>query len=239
MEFRAIVLPPSFHSWRRSVKESSVATGLHFLKFRCTGCGQCCKDPLLPLTDKDIARIAAHTGHAAADMVRWVTRHEIEMDDEPEAFVILRQGKRAMVLKHEHGGCRYLGGDNRCTIYEARPLGCRIFPFDPTYYARGPQQGTIRHLKLIPATECPYELDGNNDPGDLKTLHEAYERECREYHVRVADWNRVQRSRRRAGKLAQTASEYLVFLGLAKPKPRLLKRAARAVATAARSVAGA
>lgn len=196
-----------------------MATGLQYLKFRCTGCGQCCKDPLLPLTDKDVERIMQRTGDRATDMIRWVTRFEIEMDDEPEAFVVLRQGKRAMVLKHEHGACRYLGDDDRCTIYKSRPLGCRVFPFDPTYYSRGPAKGTLRKLKLIPATECPYELDGHNDPDELKVLHENYERECREYHARIAEWNRIQRKRLRAGKAAQTANEYLVFLGLAK-KPR-------------------
>jgi Fe-S-cluster containining protein len=212
-------------------------SGLHYLKFRCTGCGQCCKDPLLPLTDKDIARIVEHTGDDPADMIRWVTRFEIEMDDEPEAFVILRQGKRAMVLKHEHGGCRYLGDDNRCTIYASRPLGCRIFPFDPTFYVRGPQQGTIRHLKLIPASECPYELDGDNDPVALKSLHQDYERECHEYHARVADWNRIQRARRRAGKAAQTTNEYLIFLGLKQPSKRRIARAAAGLKKAASRVA--
>ncbi len=38
-----------------------------------------------------------------------------------------------MILRHQGGGCRYLGEDLRCTIYEARPLGCRIFPFDPRF----------------------------------------------------------------------------------------------------------
>jgi biopolymer transport protein ExbB len=36
-------------------------TGERFLKFRCTGCGNCCKDPLLPLTDQDVARITQKT----------------------------------------------------------------------------------------------------------------------------------------------------------------------------------
>ena len=46
---------------------------------------------------------------------------------------LLRQGRRVMVLKHEGGGCRYLGSDNRCTIYGARPLGCRIYHCDTAF----------------------------------------------------------------------------------------------------------
>lgn len=163
------------------------------------------------------------------DMIQWVTRFEIEMDDEPEAFVILRQGKRAMVLKHERGGCRYLGSDNQCTIYKSRPLGCRMFPFDPTFYTRGERRGTIRHLKLIPATECAYELDGDNDADELRGLHEIYEAENRAYHAKIAAWNRLQRRRLRAGQAAQTASEYLVFLGLDAAPVERNRSAARAV----------
>lgn len=184
----------------------------------------------MPLTDKDIARIVKRTGDRPSDMIQWVTRFEIEMDDEPEAFVILRQGKRAMVLKHERGACRYLGGDNRCTIYKSRPLGCRVFPFDPTFYSRGERRGTLRHLKLIPATECPYELDGDNDANELRGLHEVYEAESRAYHDKIAEWNRLQRRRLRSGKAAQTAGEYLVFLGLdTAPLAQQVTRAARAV----------
>jgi hypothetical protein len=61
-------------------------TGQKFLKFRCTGCGNCCKDPLLPLTDQDVVRITQRTGDDPRDFVRWVDRDGIDMDDEPEAF---------------------------------------------------------------------------------------------------------------------------------------------------------
>ena len=67
------------------------------------------------------------------------------MDDEPEAFASLRQGKRVMVLRHENGGCRYLGDDNRCTIYTSRPLGCRVYPFDPEFTSKG----KLRRLKIV------------------------------------------------------------------------------------------
>jgi Fe-S-cluster containining protein len=185
--------------------------GSKHLRFRCTGCGNCCKEPLLPLTDADVRRISRRTGDPARDIVRWVDRHGIDMDDEPEAFAILRQGKRVMVLRHERGGCRYLGEDNRCTIYSSRPLGCRVFPFDPDFS----KNGTLRRLRIVTATEeCPFELDGNNDVDEIRDLDERYRDAHAHYNSRVAEWNREQRKRRRAGKAAQTASEFLTFLGL-------------------------
>ena len=182
-----------------------------WLSFRCTGCGNCCKDPLLPLTDADARRISEHTGDKVEDIVRWVDRHGIDMDDEPEGFVMLRQGKRVPVLRHTRGACHYLGEDNRCTIYKARPLGCRIFPFDPTF---GKKDGKLRHLKLIQATECKYDLEGKNDVDDMRDLHERYEAATQAFQERIVEWNRAQSARKRKGQAAQTARQFLEFLGL-------------------------
>jgi Fe-S-cluster containining protein len=187
--------------------------GARFLKFKCTGCGNCCKDPLLPLTDEDVRRIVERTGDLPADIVRVVDRHAIEMDDEPEGFAMLQQGKRVMVLRHQNGGCRYLGDDDRCTIYSSRPLGCRIYPFDPEFNAKK----KLRRLTLIQATECPYELNGKNNVEDLRKLHDRYTSEHHVYMAKIAEWNKVQRRRRRDGRKAQTSREFFSFLGLAEP----------------------
>jgi Fe-S-cluster containining protein len=162
------------------------------------------------LTDGDVRRIARRTGHSAVDIVRFVDRHGIDMDDEPESFVRVRQGRCVMVLRHQRGGCRYLGEDGRCGIYGARPLGCRIFPFDPGFS----RQGKLRRLHLIPATECRYELDGENDLEALRTLHERYEAATVAYHAKVLEWNARQKRRLRAGQKVETSRRFLEFLGL-------------------------
>ena len=185
--------------------------GEKFLKFRCTGCGNCCKEPLLPLTDADLKRIVRHTGEASHELVRWVDKNGIDMDDEPEAFVVLRQGKRVMVLRHEGGGCRYLGTDDRCTIYNHRPLGCRIFPFDPTF---AEDTGKLRRLKLIQATDCLYELDGDNDVDKMRTLHGKHLSATSSYQAKVARWNARQAERKNRGKSTQTAADFFTFLGI-------------------------
>lgn len=190
--------------------------GVSLLKFRCTGCGNCCKDPLLPLTDFDLRRLVARTGERASRLVAWVDRNGIDMDDEPEAFVELRVGKRVMVLRHEGGGCRFLGADDRCTVYSSRPLGCRVFPFDASFS----RAGGLRRLKLIQATECRYELDGENDVQRLQELDTHYRAAGRAYHAKVAEWNRIQRARSRRGKLVEGAREYLEFLGFSEPSGR-------------------
>jgi Fe-S-cluster containining protein len=180
------------------------------LKFRCTGCGNCCKEPLLPLTHEDLTRLVLHTGQDAMKLVRFVSRDEINMDDEPEGFALLRQGRRAMVLRHARGGCLYLGEDNRCTVYSHRPLGCRIFPFDPTFS----KSGRLIRLQLIQATDCPYETDGHNSIKDLEKLNQRYDSAMTRYHARIADWNDRQRRRKRLGRPARSARRFLEFLGV-------------------------
>lgn len=182
---------------------------LPLLRFRCTGCGNCCRDPLLPVTDADLLRIVEHTGLAASELVKWIDRHGIDLPGEPESFVTLRHGRRVMVLRHVHGHCRFLGADDRCTIYEARPLGCRIFPFDPDFN----REGELVRLRMIDATECPYERDGKNSKTKIRALYYKSEAERSQYEAKVAEWNREQRARIRKGQAAATAAEYLAFLG--------------------------
>jgi Fe-S-cluster containining protein len=187
-----------------------VAKGFEYLKFRCTGCGSCCREPLLPLTDDDVARISERTGEPGQEIVRWVDRDGIDLDDEPEAFVRLRQGKRVMVMRQARGRCRYLGAGERCSIYASRPLGCRVFPLNPTFSA----SGKLRHLRVVRITDCPHELDGHNGVAALRDLYMRYDGKRTEYHQRVADWNRCQLGRRRQGKPARGANAFLQFLGL-------------------------
>ncbi len=185
-----------------------MAPGSHLLSFRCTSCGNCCKEPLLPLTDADLRGIVKRTGDRPRDIVRWVSRHEIDLD-EPEAFAILRAGRRLMVLSHKKNGCRYLGKDDRCTIYGARPLGCRVFPFDASFK----KNGELRRLKLIPAAECLYEMDGDNSVDHIRKGHETFDRQTDRYHERVADWNHTQLQRKRKGLSAELPNAFFEFLG--------------------------
>jgi Fe-S-cluster containining protein len=96
-----------------------------------------------------LRRIVRRTGDDPRNVVEWAGRERLALDD-ADYFVHLRTGRRVMVLKHRRGACRFLGADERCGIYPERPLGCRIFPFDPSFAP----DGKLRRLTLIPATNC-------------------------------------------------------------------------------------
>jgi Fe-S-cluster containining protein len=186
-----------------------MATGMHLLRFRCTGCGNCCRDPLLPITDSDLRRVVNHTKLPAKEVVKWVDRHGIDLPGEHAYFALLRAGRRVMVLRHSQGHCRFLGADDRCTIYEERPLGCRIFPFDPDFN----RQGKLVRLRFIQATECPYEKDGSNNVTQLRSLNRRTESELDAYQSKVLAWNVEQKRRLRRGLAAATTAAYLNYLG--------------------------
>ncbi|MBO8181948.1 MAG: YkgJ family cysteine cluster protein [Archaeoglobus sp.] len=69
-------------------------------------CGKCCYDTEMPLTMEDVERILSLG---------------FEVDD----FSIVVDGVRR--LRNVGGRCFFLE-NNRCTIYEHRPKGCRIYP---------------------------------------------------------------------------------------------------------------
>jgi len=81
------------------------------IKINCTVegkfCGKCCHNTEMPLTEEDIKRIES-LGYDRRDFT-------VKIDG------IYR-------LRNVNGRCFFLDEDNRCKIYEYRPLGCRIYP---------------------------------------------------------------------------------------------------------------
>ncbi|MEI6731893.1 MAG: YkgJ family cysteine cluster protein, partial [archaeon] len=44
-----------------------------------------------------------------------------------------------LISKQENGNCIFLGEGNRCTVYNERPLECRLFPFLLDFEERVPK----------------------------------------------------------------------------------------------------
>lgn len=88
------------------------------LRFKCTECGQCC------------------TGAPGAV---WISDEEISnlcqllnLDKETLETKYLRRisGRWALQERNPNYDCVFLDG-KKCTVYQARPLQCRTFPFWP------------------------------------------------------------------------------------------------------------
>lgn len=78
----------------------------------CTNCANCCRVATTQISDRDGDRLARHLGMKLPDFLREYT---IETPDE------------GRILRRTNDGCVFLSG-NTCTVYEARPQTCELFP---------------------------------------------------------------------------------------------------------------
>jgi Fe-S-cluster containining protein len=88
-------------------------------RFSCTGCGRCCAGGgsyVVEVSRQEQRRIQRRLGISRA----WFRRKYLfRFDEETES------------LRMPKGRCIFLDGENRCRIYEVRPLQCRTYPWWP------------------------------------------------------------------------------------------------------------
>ena len=86
------------------------------LKFECTRCGACCTGaPGFVWVDVEaIESLAAHL--------------EMEPDDFSRRYV-RRVGDRYSLVEKPGGDCVFWDAKAGCTVYKARPVQCRTWPF--------------------------------------------------------------------------------------------------------------
>ncbi len=86
-------------------------------RFKCTGCGECCRwSGVVLLTPDDISSMAGHLGLSEGDFIAQHTR-------------LAPNRKQLALLDQTDGSCAFLEGD-RCRVYSVRPEQCRTFPFE-------------------------------------------------------------------------------------------------------------
>ena len=88
------------------------------LCFSCTQCGNCCKGEGHVWVDTEEIR-------AMADAL------EMNVDDFSRKYVRQVGRRYSLTETGSEYRCVLLGDDDRCTVYEDRPLQCRTFPFWP------------------------------------------------------------------------------------------------------------
>lgn len=185
-----------------------MASGLALARFRCTGCGNCCRGLRVPLTHADLARIARASARFASELVEWLAPDQVDMSGEPSSLVELDVGRRLMVLRHASGGCSFLDGD-ACSIHPARPASCRAYPLDASFGRRG----GIRRLRLMrDGVDCRHELDAVAERAAIRQDHRSLAAELRRYQRLVLDFNRLQRRRRRLSRRLLGAGAFLDFV---------------------------
>ena len=106
-----------------------------FERTDCLDCANCCKTTSPIFTDRDIRRISKFLKLKESDFVgRYLRRDE---DD----FMVLKEAP-----------CAFLGADNECFIYEARPRACSEYPHTDRKKFIQITQLTIKNTEICPAT---------------------------------------------------------------------------------------
>lgn len=106
-------LPQRDHSLEEETGTQWYGKGLHF---KCTGCGKCCTGSpgYVFLGESDLHRLSSHL---SLSLESFISRYVRRVDN--RLSLIDRPGS-------DH--CIFLK-DKQCSVYEARPIQCRTFPW--------------------------------------------------------------------------------------------------------------
>nr|WP_218171175.1 YkgJ family cysteine cluster protein [Pseudomonas gingeri] len=106
-------------------------------RFSCVGCGKCCNDHYVPLTLEESRQWAADGGTVIVLVEAFLENGlgvaEAQFEHARRRSILVPSGTTQAWLAvtfaaYNNGPCRNLDADNRCGIYERRPLVCRIYP---------------------------------------------------------------------------------------------------------------
>jgi Fe-S-cluster containining protein len=144
--------------------------GKKFVKFACHHCSHCCTDVVCLPTPWDVIRIVKHTKQHPLEFLDFLTPEEIEDVDHDDPTWLRANGEKyVMALKRGRRGCFFLNKKTKhCTIYEARPILCRLYPFELQESKKGKFKGFSLHKDV----GCPRHRDGKVRTGPLYDLYE-------------------------------------------------------------------
>ena len=106
-----------------------------FEKIDCLQCAACCKTYSPRFKTPDIKRISKHLSLKESVFIETYLRV-----DEDGDFVV------------KSSPCPFLGADNRCIIYEARPSDCARFPYTNEDVVVKRQSLTLKNASFCPIT---------------------------------------------------------------------------------------
>lgn len=138
----------------------------------------CCQTPDIYVTLGDVRRIEDANG--ARDFYEFRASADpryLDQDDDPAwREHVIRDGGSRRILKHQAGGDCFFLGPRGCVLpVEARPLVCRLYPFDYN-------EAEI-HDELTPG--CPVELLGAGQ--DLIQVLGMNREDARRWHRQLYD----------------------------------------------------
>ncbi|MHC1591247.1 MAG: YkgJ family cysteine cluster protein [Candidatus Helarchaeales archaeon] len=175
--------------------------------FECQLCGECCSKYCVPITHFDLKRILDFLGlpptvESIESIVEFIEPDEsVEETYEDIPRPLLEDYETPaliLVLKSDEYCDFYSNNEKGCTIYPARPLVCRFFPFTYEYEEVPDYSNPPDDLETYPVTftinedsnYCPGIKKGTEYDFDLLTkLTHQTTREDAEFEHLINIWN--------------------------------------------------
>lgn len=119
---------------KKLLKQLPVLHEAAFSSVDCLTCAACCKNYSPRFKTPDIKRISRHLRLKESVFIDQY----LKLDEEGDYVV-------------KSTPCAFLGGDNRCSIYEVRPSDCSRFPYtdEDVFFKR--QSITLKNATFCPA----------------------------------------------------------------------------------------
>jgi uncharacterized protein len=117
-------------------------------KYDCSKCpGYCCSYPVILVTKRDVKRMAKHFDMTEAQVEKKYLR-------DAHGYKRIMKRKKDKIFPRI---CQFFDTEKRhCTIYKARPEGCREFP----------GKGACGYYEFL-----KFERDAQEDPDYISTTH--------------------------------------------------------------------
>lgn len=132
--------------------------GRQTVRFKCHHCNHCCTEVVCLPTPWDVIQIVRHSRANPYDFLEFLTPDEIDEVGQDDPTWLECAGRRyIMALRRDEQGCHFLDKHSRlCSIYSARPLLCRLFPFK----IQETRDGNFKGFTLHSDVGCPRHRDG-------------------------------------------------------------------------------
>ena len=143
--------------------------GKDTVRFSCHHCNHCCTDVVCLPTPWDVRRITKMTGADPEDFVEFLEPTEIYGSDMDDPTWLQINGEYFMMAlkRTDKNCCHFLNKTTTyCSIYEARPLLCRLYPFE----LQETKDGKFKGFRLHDDVGCPKHTDDVYQTGPLYDL---------------------------------------------------------------------
>ena len=174
----------------------------NYTTIECSRCATCCIEPIVPVTNTDVRRICAFNGKTPSSIIRFYSPSEMEFDSESAVWVRFSYGKRALGLRKKNERCMFLNDQNLCSVYEARPMTCRTFPYQVDF----DDDDQVSDVDLNLIVNCKSKIAPSSPLTEVIKNVRIEEEEDELYFDLIRKWNRK--------KIIGTSREFLKFIKL-------------------------